>query len=141
MHQEKNQPFQEEIKKAQEMMNDEQKRMSEARAKKREDTFGGAPEKWRDFYIKYKKVQTEALNKIFSFDQEKKDYYFKKFQDQQKKSFVSVKDPTEYLTCHISVGSSIGPIGAPKLDFEGEYSLYDFFQKLLEEMNNDELNS
>ena len=41
----------------------------------------------------------------------------------------------KYLTYHKSIGSSVGPIDAPNLDFKGENSLLKFYEEFDKEIS------
>ncbi|MFZ2188395.1 MAG: hypothetical protein WAV73_02410 [Candidatus Moraniibacteriota bacterium] len=92
---------------------------------------------WQEFYNKYSQLQDDVHDLIWSLERDRKRHYFDKRQEQLKRSFASVADPRIYLTYHRSIGGSAHIIDTPKLDFEGEYSLFNFLEKLQEEIKNE----
>ena len=96
-----------------------------------------ALEEWWEFYNKYSQLQDDVHDLTWSLEKDRKLHYFNKRQEQMKRSFASVEDPHIYLTYHRSIGGSAHIQDAPELDFEGEYSLYNFLEKLQEEIRNE----
>lgn len=101
------------------------------------NTFGKAPEEWKQFFITFKEIREEVLAKIFDLIKEKQDTYFQRIESKQKEAFSSVEDPSKYLAYHQSLASGTGPISSPKLDFDSNNSLLIFYQELLKEINNE----
>ena len=77
----------------------------------------------------------EMLNDGFSLDQKRQDELLEKMRQKERSSFSSVGNPEKYLTYHKSIASSVGPIDAPNLDFEGEHSLLKFYENLNREIS------
>lgn len=109
--------------------------------KSQEESKNNSPEnpeatlaEWREFYAKYSQLQDDVHDLIFGLEKDRKRYYFEKRQEQIRRSFDSIKNPQQYLTCHLSVGGTAYRDTSPKLDYEGEYSLYTFLKKLQEEI-------
>jgi hypothetical protein len=94
-------------------------------------------EEWRKFYSQFNNLHDDVHDLIFGLESERKQFYFDKLQEQMKSSFASVENPRKYLTFHNSIGGTATYKDAPELDFEGEYSLYNFLQKLKEEIENE----
>ena len=98
------------------------------------NTFGAAPQAWKDYFVAFANLRKQVLTKIFSLDQEKQDKFLERMRQKERSSFSSVDDPHKYLTYHKSLGGSVGPVEAPNLDFEGEHSLLKFYEDLNEEI-------
>jgi len=96
------------------------------------DTYGDAPKEWQEFYATFSRVRKELLNILL--ESGKFDEYYEKIQEKEHSSASSVADPHKYLVFHLCIASGIGPISAPKTDYEGEHALLPFYQKLLAEM-------
>ena len=99
------------------------------------DSYGSAPEEWKEFFRAFEASKNNVLAKIFSLSKEKQGEFLKRIHIQEEASFSSVEDPRKYVAYHKSVGGSIGPISAPHLDFEGEYSLLKFYEDLRNEIS------
>lgn len=107
---------------------------------KLKDTYGEAPQEWKDFSLSFRNVWGDAMEKIFNIeDKEKQKYYLKLIEEKQRTSFLSVEDRGKYLSYHKVIGSSTGPVSSPKLDFEGDYSLLKFYTELLEGLKREEI--
>lgn len=98
------------------------------------NTFGSAPQEWKDFYVRFEDLRRKILNKIFSLSEADKTYFLARIKQKESESFSTVEDPTKYLTYHKSIASSVGPIDAPNIDFDGEYSLMKFYENLEKEI-------
>ena len=99
------------------------------------NTFGSAPQEWKDYFVAFENLRKQVLTKIFSLDQGVQDEFLERVRQKERSSFSSVDDPHKYLTYHKSVGGSVGPVDAPNLDFEGEYSLLKFYEDLNKEIS------
>jgi len=99
------------------------------------NTYGSAPQEWKDFYNKFMDLRGKVLTKIFSLNQGEKEKFLGKLKQKEYESFASVEDPSKYLSYHKSIASSVGPLTAPILDFEGEHSLLKFYEELYKEMS------
>lgn len=98
------------------------------------NTYESAPSEWKEFFNEFKSVRKDVLSKIFQLDDARQVEYLEKIKEKEQSSFSSASNPHEYLVYHMSIGGSIGPIDAPNLDFESEYSLMNFYQKLQESL-------
>ncbi|MFA6476027.1 MAG: hypothetical protein WCV68_01280 [Candidatus Paceibacterota bacterium] len=93
--------------------------------------------KWHDFFKKFNDLRNTVLAKIFDIeDQEKQDYFWQKIDKQREKIFATYEDRSKYLAFHIEVSGGTDYKSSPKLDFEGENSLFVFYEELLKELNN-----
>lgn len=99
------------------------------------NTFGSAPQEWKDYFVAFENLRKQVLTKIFSLDQKKQGELLEKMRQKQQSSFSSVDNPEKYLTYHKSIGGSVGPVDAPSLDFEGEHSLLKFYENLNREIS------
>lgn len=99
------------------------------------NTFGSAPQEWKDYFVAFENLRKQVLTKIFSLDQKRQAELLEKMKQKERSSFSSVSNPEKYLTYHKSIASSVGPIDAPNLDFEGEHSLLKFYEDLNKEIN------
>lgn len=94
-----------------------------------------APEEWKEFFKNFRSVRKDALSRIFQLEDKKtQKEYLDRIKNKERESFSSVDNKHEYLTYHMSIGGSVGPVSAPNLDFEEEYSLMDFYKGLQEEL-------
>jgi hypothetical protein len=50
---------------------------------------------------------------------------------------MTLENSHKYLVCHQLTGGSTSPENSPLLDFEGEYSLWDYLEKLSKEIEED----
>lgn len=98
------------------------------------NTFGSAPQEWKDYFVAFADLRKRVLTKIFSLDQKEQDVLLERMKQKEHSSFASVDDPQKYLAYHKSMASSVGPIDAPNLDFEGEHSLLKFYEDLDREL-------
>jgi hypothetical protein len=98
------------------------------------NTFGAAPQEWKDYFVAFENLRKQVLTKIFSLDQKRQDELLARMKEKERSSFSSVDNPHKYLTYHKSVGGSVGPVDAPNLDFEGEHSLLKFYEDLNKEI-------
>ena len=96
------------------------------------------PQAWRDFHAKFRNLRHKVLGKIFALDKDKLEEFHKRLREKEKESFASVDNKRKYLTFHQSVGSTAQQLDAPKLDFEGEHSLLDFYEQLDKELDDQE---
>jgi|GEM_PF-2624079 len=99
----------------------------------RSDTFENASEEWKEFKRTFDGVRKELYQKTKERSQEENHALYARLRVKEKESFASVPDPEKYLAYHIVLSGGTGPISSPKLDFEGEHSLLDFYKKVLEE--------
>ena len=98
------------------------------------NTFGAAPQEWKDFYVRFSDLREKVLKKIFSLNEREQKKFLSRIRQKQSESFASVDDPIQYLTYHKSIAGSVGPLTAPTLDFEGEHSLLKFYENLDKEL-------
>lgn len=99
------------------------------------NTFGSAPQEWKDYFVAFEDLRKQVLTKIFSLDQVEQDKFLEKIRQKERVSFSSVDNQEKYLTYHKSIGGSVGPLDAPNLDFEGEHSLLKFYENLNREIS------
>ena len=99
------------------------------------NTYGMAPQAWKDYFVTFEDLRRKVLNKIFSLERVEKDKLLQRIHQKQTLSFASVDEPWKYLTYHKSIGSSVGPIDAPNLDFKGENSLLKFYEEFDKEIS------
>jgi len=98
------------------------------------NTYEAAPEEWKEFFCDFRNIRKDVLTCIFKLNKTKQDEYLGEIREKELESFSSVDNPHDYLVYHISIGSSVGPLSAPSLDFDAEHSLMDFYKQLQEEL-------
>lgn len=99
------------------------------------NNYGKAPLEWQNFYNDFADVRKKLAEKLPSLGEIATKELFQRIDAQQQEAFSSVSNPDQYLAYHISIGGSVGPIDAPRLDFEGEHSILNFYKKILEELS------
>lgn len=103
---------------------------------KREESKTIEEKEWNDFLEKFTDLRNTVLNKIFAIeDKQWQDYFWQKIDEQREKIFSAFKDRSKYLAYHIEVSGSTSYKSSPKMDFDGEYSLYEFYKGLLRKLN------
>lgn len=107
---------------------------NESPQRKALNTYGSAPQEWKDHYVAFRDLRKKVLDKIFSLTPDAQGIFLERIWKKERESIASVSDPAKYLTHHQSIGSSVGPLDAPLLDFEGEHSLVKFYEELDKEI-------
>ncbi len=92
------------------------------------------PEDWKEFKRTFLQVHQEIYKKTKNLSEAEQSAVYQRLRVKRKESFASVPKPGTYLVYHLALGGGADPFGSPNLDFEGEYSLLEFYRKVLHEI-------
>ncbi len=101
-------------------------------------------EEWEKFFLEFKALRSRVYRKIKTLEESAREPFLKKFLTDSREIYMNVPDKVKYAVYHICVAGSTNHSISPSLDFEGEKSMWTFFENLekevdaaLEEQNKD----